>query len=355
MVVRVKVVAAAGDRVISRRTLRRRGMSEVFPGDRDVKVIFAAAFLKGGPGQSVGTDHLLAALVDHDASAGVLYAMELTPTVVRAVVRDHGTELASADEGIDSDGPAELLMTEGGNPTRFTPAAAEAMRRAVGVAHAEGRAQCSPADILVALSDDPTSRAVELLTWCGVEVPVLRRALRTGEPPTFPDRVDAELRRPRDAMLGRIKYRTHGWRQWATSLFSRARPNYAQAPVVWVEFETIAQAKQRGRRDPGTDDLLLAVLATYEVAQRYPHLARPAGDGYNGGRLLAEADVRYHDAYRLAQHTDLGLDPHPLRRYVPTLPDDTAALLRSVLTGPPNRATRLLTTAGVDVSRLYGG
>ncbi|MFF4483538.1 hypothetical protein ACWDHW_35070 [Streptomyces melanosporofaciens] len=101
-------------------------------------------------------------------------------------------------------------------------------------------------------------------------------------------------------------------------LFSRARPNYAQAPVVWAGLETIAQAKQRGRHDPGTDNLLLAVLATYEDAQQYPHLARPAGDGYNGGRLLAEAGVRYHDAHHLAQHTDLGLDPHHLRWYVPT-------------------------------------
>ncbi|MBL1119618.1 hypothetical protein JK364_45925 [Streptomyces sp. 110] len=197
-------------------------MSEVFPGDGDVKVIFAAAFLKGGPGQSVGS------------------------------------------------------------PTGSTP-------------------NC----------DAP-------------------------------------------ATPGRIKYRTYGWRQSAMWLFSRARPNYAQAPVVWAELETIAQAKQCGRHDPGTDDLLLAVLAAYEVAQQYPHLARPPGDGYNGGRLLAEADVRYHDAHHLAQLTDLGLDPHHLRWYVPTLPDDTAAMLRSVFPGPDNRATRLLTTVSVDVSQLRG-
>jgi hypothetical protein len=322
-------------------------MSEVFPGNNDVKLVYAAAFMKGDPGKSVTTDQLLAALTTAIDVRATLAAAAVTRTVVAAV--SHTRKWHSADAaGVGPPGPTDLVMAQGGKPSPFTPAAAEALRRATVAAYAAGRPTCTPTDLLRALLDDPGSRATELLTYCRVDIAALREALDSGQLPTVADGADPDLRRVRDALIGRIRYERKGWRNWLISLFLRSRPNWAAQPVLWVMAEAHALADQRGRPRRGTDDVLLAILATYEVAQEYPHLTESARDQYGGGQILADLGVRYRDAYQVAQDTDLGADPKPLRSIVSELPESTTALLRTILTGPDNRAGRLLSALGID-------
>ncbi len=325
-----------------------------FPGDDDVLLLFIVASLRGRVDDPVCTDDLLVGAASPGPAAAILDAVELTPTVARTVSRHQRRTWSSTDAGgIGPDGPTTLVMAEKGEPAHFTPAAAEAMRRAAAAAAAEGRPTCSPVDIARALLDDPDNRAVEMLTFCGVDIPALRQALQSGQPAVVPDRLDPELLRMRDILLGRDKYpKPSGWRNWLLSLAVSSRLNYAEHPLIWIRMEAFEQARRAGRARPGTDDVLLAALATHQVARAYPHLSQPARDRYNGAQSLADAGLRYRAAYEVAQDTDLGTDPQSLRSYVASMPKDTATLLRLVLVGQDNRATRLLTALGVDPARL---
>ncbi len=326
----------------------------VFPGDDDVLLMFIVASLRGGANDPVCTDDLLVGTASIGPAAAIFEAVELTPTVARTVSRHQRGTWSSPDAaGVGPDGPTALVMAEKGVPAHFTPAAAAAMHRAAAAAAAAGRSTCSPLDIARALLDDPDNRAVEMLTFCDVDIPAVRQALQAGRPAVAPDRLDAELLRMRDVLLGRDKYpKPSGWRNWALALAVSSRLNYAEHPLVWIRMEAFEQARRAGRANPGTDDVLLAVLATHQVARAYPHLSRPAKDRYNGAQSLANAGLRYRDTYRLAQDTDLGADPKSLEGYLASMPKDTATLLRSILAGQDNRATRLLTAAGVDPARL---
>ncbi len=333
-----------------------RRMTDVFPAGEGVTAMFVSAMLRGKDDDPVTTDALLVAVAWSRRAPAALDAVELTPTVAGAAYRRLRGTWTSADAGgVGPPGPDHIVMAEGGTPARFTPAAAEAMRRAAAAAAADGRTACDIGDILTALVADHGSRAAEMLAFCGVDVPALERALRMGTPPAVPERVEPELRRLRDVLIGRSRYPTPpGWRNWLLGLVVRGRVNYAGNPVAWVRLEAGEQARHRGRQRPGTDDVLLAVLATHEVARQYPHLSGTAAEKYHGARLLADAGLRYRDVYAAAQAADLGSDPQPLRAYLPTAPTDTHGLLRLVLAGPDNRATRLLIAAGVDRFRLGG-
>ncbi len=331
-------------------------MTDVFPAGDGVTAMFAAAMLRGMNDDPVTTADLLVTIARSRRAAAVLDAVEVTPTVATAAYKHLGGAWTSADAGgVGPRGPDEIVMAEGGTPARFTPAAAEAMRRAAASAAADGRGACEVGDVLAALLADHDSRAAEMLAFCGVDVPALDQAVRAGTPPTVRDRVEPELRRLRDVLIGRSRYpRPAGWRSWLLAVAVRIRINYAANPVAWVRLEADEQARQRGRERPGTDDVLLAVLATHEVARQYPHLSGTAVEKYHGSRLLADAGLRYREAYATAQQTDLGDDPQPLRKYLPSTPMDTLTLLRLLLAGQDNRATRLLAAAGVDRARLGG-
>jgi hypothetical protein len=324
-----------------------------FPGDDDVLLMFIVASLRGGVNDPICSDDLLVGITSTGPAAAILEAVELTPTVARTVSRHQRGTWSSTDAGgVGPDGPTELVMAENGEPAHFTPAAAEAMRRAAAAAAADGRPTCTPLDIARELLDDPDNRAVEMLTFCGVDIPALRQALRSGRPAVAPDRLDPELLRLRDVLLGRDKYpKPSGWRNWALKLAVVSRLNYAEHPLIWIRMEAFEQARRAGREQPGTDDVLLAVLATLQVARAYPHLSQPAKDRYNGAQALVNAGLRYRAAYEVAQNTDLGTDPQPLKGYLASMPKDTATLLRLILVGD-NRATRLLTTLGVDPALL---
>lgn len=152
-------------------------------------------------------------------------------------------------------------------------------------------------------------------------------------------------------LLGRTHHRSRGLRARMMAAAARAH-GYAGRPVLWVALEARRLATEAGRRRPGTDDVLLAVLALHEVTRSYPQLTPPPPDGHDGrdgGDLLARAGLRYHDAFHLTRDTDLGTDPHPIEAYLPRLPDDTATVVHGILDGTDNRASRLLARAGITL------
>jgi hypothetical protein len=287
----------------------------------------------------VGTEHLLATLASRGVAAAPLGAVEVTPTVARALVRANRGRWQSADSA-DRAPEVDVRLSSRGKPLNLTPAAAAAIQ-----------SSADPVELLLALLADESNRATELLHLAGVDLPALREAIRGGALPTVPERVDAALRPTRDALIGRTRYRARGRFDWFRAAIVRARVNYARTPVVWASLEADELARRRGHRHARSDDLLLAILSTHEVAERYPYLKQEAADQYQGGGALACAGVRYEAALQAADATDLGTDPQPLKVYVPSgehFPSDTGLLLDALVTAGSNRATRLLTALGVE-------
>lgn len=337
-------------------------MTEVFAGDDGVRLMFSVAFLRETGDAPVSTDALLVGAASSSAAGSLFDSLELTPSVVRFVSRHRRGHWVSDDAaGVGPSGPHQLVMVPGGEPAPFTPAAAEAMRRAADTARLSGRATSSPVDVALSLLSDHANRAVEMVACCGLEVALLERVLESGEPSVAPS-VDPGLRRARDVLLGRTQYsRRPGWRGLLTWSALPGRSSYALQPTLWAWLEARALAVADGRDEPGTHDLLLAVLAIHEVGTRYPHLSGSAADLYAGARMLATqlapqlsatAGIGYAEAAATARRTDLGVDPRPLRAYVRSLPADTAALLGLVLHDHDTRAARLLLALGVDVTQL---
>jgi hypothetical protein len=158
--------------------------------------------------------------------------------------------------------------------------------------------------------------------------------------------MEPELRRTRDLLLGRAQFRGLGV---LSRVFGRMPmfAYHAEAPVLWTLWEAQDQARGDGRRKPNTADVLLAILATHEVAQRYPHLVGRAEHRYDGGRLLVDAGLRYRAARSAARaHADeLGRDPRPVKAYAPRgdrYPQTTGELLNAITRDGDTRAARLL-------------
>ncbi|MBD3006486.1 hypothetical protein [Streptomyces sp. 5-10] len=82
-------------------------------------------------------------------------------------------------------------------------------------------AERSPADLLVAILDDPSCAAVSYLNGCGVDVVALRQAVRLGQVPVVEDAVPPELRSTRDALVGRRRYKPRELGQFWTTLLVR--------------------------------------------------------------------------------------------------------------------------------------
>ncbi|MDP9792756.1 hypothetical protein J2S43_001268 [Catenuloplanes nepalensis] len=309
----------------------------------DLLLVFATAVLRGADDEPISTDNLLVGLASAEGTREILDAAELTRTVAASVRTHRRAEWAGDDRG----GPVDVIISEGGEPAQFTVAAADALRRADRAAREDGRDGCDSRDLLIALLDDPDNRAAELLRDCGVPVAPLRESLDRGRPLRVADPVPRELHRVRDMLIGRTRYpRVRFWQNPLLAIVAPARTNLAPHPLVWQMLETREQARERGRRRPGTDDAMLALLAMYELARYYPHLYETGDEKYRGGAALAGAGVTYAALRHAAQATDLGADPRPLRKIVPHAPADTLELLRLLLADPGSRANRLLTAAG---------
>ncbi|MEU7726814.1 Clp protease N-terminal domain-containing protein [Streptomyces sp. NPDC040724] len=211
----------------------------------------------------------------------------------------------------------------------------------------------SPADLLVAILDDPICGAVSYLNGCGVDIAALQQAVRSGQVPAVADAVPPELRSTRDALVGRRRYKPRELGQFWTTLLVRMTPiNVAAHPVLWARLEAGELAGQH-RGKVRTDDVLLGVLRTYAVAQAYPHLTRQAKADYDGGRVLAEAGVDHERVRAVMASTDLGQDTVPPRELLKdTMAGGTSALLDRLLSEPGNRSARLLAALGVEPAAL---
>jgi hypothetical protein len=100
---------------------------------------------------------------------------------------------------------------------------------------------------------------------------------------------------------------------------------------------------RRSGRPARTDDVLLALVTTFEVATAYPHLTGSVADRYDGTRaLLAGVD---RDELAAAVAAESGDDEVPLKSLLkagPGGPQDTATLLRALTAHPGTRAARVL-------------
>lgn len=269
------------------------------------------------------TEHLLVAM--GGAGTELLTAVEVTPTVAVFVARAFLNRTSNVEDD------ATVART---------------LRRAADRAAAAGKTEYGTDDVMFALLDESRSHAVELLASCGVDI----AALRAGAIPPVAERVPPELRETRDRLLGRLPFRGLGlWAKLFTAIVP-VRLNHAAAPVLWARHEAVAQAAHLGHRRCGTDHLLLALLATYEVAQAYPHLTVGSEQLYDANPLFAQAGLRYADARAAAQTFDAGTDPRPLDAYVVKdgQPQHTATVVRAITGDRRTRAVRLLSALGLD-------
>jgi hypothetical protein len=78
--------------------------------------------------------------------------------------------------------------------------------------------------------------------------------------------------------------------------------NWAEMPTAWAAIEAQEHAHRRGHSAVGSDDLLLGVLATHEVAFASPPVLLPpeADRLYAGGHILAASGVSYQTAREVA-------------------------------------------------------
>lgn len=264
-------------------------------------------------GEAIGTEHLLAGISTSRGAARQALADEgATQTALLAVLRDRrGRDDAwsGADDAEGSVGAQDVLGEHGDRGGRLTGAAARALTAAMGQAQREGAAKFSADHLLRALLEED-NRAVETLGVCGISPQVVGDRLDGGTGGTGgtggaggtgsqEDGLAPLLHATRDVLLGRSHYRHLSfWRRW---LVKSAGVNLASKPAWWVGMETYEQARRRGDKAVGTEHVLLAILATHEVALRYPHLAgerAPTPDTrYTGGERLARLGIDYASAH----------------------------------------------------------
>lgn len=316
--------AGRGGWLHSRTSKQRKGSMEAIV-EPDWKTVGILGAARGGAlatdGAAIGTEHLLAAITTSKGPAREALADEgATQTALLAVIRGRmGRDDAwrGADGAEGSVGAQDVLGEDGDRRDRFTGAAAGALTAAMGQARREGAAKFGAVHLLRALLEEGNraensrtensrtedSRAVELLGVCGISPQAVRDRLdhldsgtgSTGGAGGREDGLAPHLHATRDVLLGRAPYRHLPlWKRW---LVKSAGTNLASKPAWWAGMETYEQARRLGDRAVGTEHVLLAVLATHEVALRYPHLAgenAPAPDTrYAGGERLAGLGIDY--------------------------------------------------------------
>jgi hypothetical protein len=167
--------------------------------------------------------------------------------------------------------------------------------------------------------------------------------------PERAERVEPDLRLMRDRLIGRERYRGRGLRNILMSFVVRVRINYARTPVLWASLEADEIAYGRGGATR-TDDILVARLRAYAVAEAYPHLWRAVPEQYVGVGNLVEGGLDYRTATRTAAQTDLGEDalpPKSLLKQGEQWPKDTTSLLQLLRAYPGNRSAQILAERGI--------
>ncbi|MER7753711.1 hypothetical protein [Kitasatospora sp. NPDC097643] len=152
-------------------------------------------------------------------------------------------------------------------------------------------------------------------------------------------RLDPLLRPTREVLLfRRAGRRPSRWRR------RRVPP---AGPASWLRAEADGQALRLGRRTPGTEHVLLAVLAAYEVSLREPELVDD--EDAAGGALLAGLGLAYARAYAEldADRVALPADPRSVEAYLSEVSagQGTGPLVRTLL-AEDTRARRLAEALG---------
>ncbi|WP_416977181.1 Clp protease N-terminal domain-containing protein [Streptomyces sp. T028] len=302
-----------------------------------VGILGAARGAQSGAEGPIGTEHLLAAVTTAKGPAREALLDEgVTKTAVLAVLRDRMDRNDAWSAGDDAEGSVaskDVLGDDGDRRTHFTGAAARALTAAMGHARREDAAKFGAEHLLRGLLEED-NRAVELLGACGISPQAVHARLDGGSG-SQEDGLNPLLHATRDVLLGRSHYRRMPfWMRW---LVRSSGVNWAALPAGWVRLETHEQARRLGRGVVGTEHVLLAILATHEVALRYPHLL---GEGapdqdtrYAGGERLARLGIDYASVHRVLTAGDrvaLAADARPVEEYV-----DEAAGLNLVPTADP--------------------
>ncbi|MFF0449076.1 Clp protease N-terminal domain-containing protein [Streptomyces sp. NPDC004609] len=327
-----------------------RAPAIVEPDRRASGLLGAARGAAGGRGSTIGTEHLLAAVVGTKGAAReALSDAGAAATLVLAVLsdREERDEWEEAwDSTDDEDGRVDsvaVLGESGDRCIRLSGAAARALRAAMRCARGEGAEEFTAVHVLRGLLAEEGNRARELLRTCEADPADVLRAL-DGEPVTPAERVGPLLRPTRDALLGRTPYPMSFWRRFLTG----PAANWASVPLIWIGLEVREQARRLGDRAIGTEHLLLAVLATHEVGLRYPQLTGPGtGDPdtrYAGGASLAARGIDYAAVHAAltTRGGNLGSDARPAEKYLRRTRDGGTAALVTSLLAEEARARRLL-------------
>ncbi|NSL42938.1 hypothetical protein HO151_01640 [Streptomyces sp. 8P21H-1] len=291
------------------------------PDWKTVGVLGAARGARATAEDPIGTEHLLAALTTSKGPAREALADEgATKVALLAVLRDReGRDGAwDGDDDVDAGVVAtDVLGDDGDRRVRFTGGAARALTAAMEHARREGAAKFGAVHLLRGLLEGD-NRAVEALAVCKVS-PQAVRARLGGDAGSPEDDLSPLLHATRDALLGRGHYRhMPRWKRW---LVKRGGVNWASTPVEWVRQESYEQARRLGDGAVGTEHVLLAVLATHEVALRYPHLAKaedPAADTrFAGGGQLADLGLSHASVHGALTggRVPLAADTRPVEQY----------------------------------------
>jgi len=311
---------------------------ELTIGDKLTDTLARARAAADGP---IGTGQLLFSLAYDKEVKPLLDAFDISSTVVLTVLRTPGRAAAEPDAGRVVDPDADAAPTPSGEHARVRGADGRTVPVSAAAAHALREAQDSRTALLAALVDDPATEASAAIRDCGINPDEVRQAALAGHSPQRPDRVAPELRPARDALLGRTRYRGRGFQDRLLFSVLARKVNHAARPVLWTRLEADEQAR-RDHRPTRTDDVLLAMLVTHEVAAAYPHLAHTAKANYGGGEALLAQGIT-HTRVRAA--TTRGSDEVPPGKILvpgPNWTEDTRVLLDRLTAHPGNRATRLL-------------
>ncbi|WP_405501510.1 Clp protease N-terminal domain-containing protein [Streptomyces niveus] len=318
-----------------------------------VGILGAARGARGDAEAPIGTEHLLAGITTtrgpaREALADVGATKIALLTVLRNRKDDDGA-WSAADDAEASVASEDILGEDGDRRTHYTGAAARALTAAMGDARRKDAAKFGADDLLRGLLEEE-NRAVELLAVCGI-TPQAVRARLDGGPGSREDALDPLLHATRDVLLGRGQYRRVSfWMRWMIKL---SGVNWASLPAGWVRQETYEQARRLGDGTVGTEHVLLAILATHEVALQHPHLSGETQ--YAGGERLAALGIDYASAHHALTSPDLARlrpDPRPAEQYVnepptlnldPTTDPGTGPLLEALLS-EETRARQLVET-----------
>ncbi|QWB25793.1 MULTISPECIES: Clp protease N-terminal domain-containing protein [Streptomyces] len=303
-----------------------------------IGILGAARGARGSTEGPMGTEHLLAGITTARGPARTALDDEgATRTALLAVLRDtmDRDDAWTGTDDAEASVAAQDVLGEDGDRNRLTGAAARSLTTAMNQAQREGAAKFTAVHLLRALLEE-NNRAVELLTACRVS-PQAVRARLDGEPTGVQDDLSPLLHPTRDILLGRSHYRhLPFWQRW---ILKFAGMNWASNPAWWVSMETHAQAHRLDNGPVGTEHVLLAILATHEVALHYPHLSKNSTPDADGDHLT-RLGINYTSVHTALTKSPIHLtpDPHPTRKYL----EETTGPLIETLLREDTRARQLI-------------